>query len=42
MTGIDITEKQSIVLTEFNDMIFQKSSLSDVPLIRALQNSIKK
>lgn len=42
ITGIDITEKQAVTINQFNEMIFQKVNLSDVPLLKALENSIKK
>ena len=42
MTGIDITEKQAATINQFNQMIFQKINMSDVPLLKALENSIKK
>jgi hypothetical protein len=42
ITGIDITEKQAVTINQFNEMIFQKVNLGDVPLLKALENSIKK
>jgi PleD family two-component response regulator len=42
ITGIDITEKQAVTINQFNEMIFQKVNMSDVPLLKALENSIKK
>jgi PleD family two-component response regulator len=42
MAGIDITEKQAATINQFNQMIFEKMNMSDVPLLKALENSIKK
>ncbi len=42
LTGADITEKQAASLTSFNDLVFSKQNLDEVPLFKALQNSLRK
>ena len=42
LTGADITEKQAVSLSGFNELLFSKQNLEEVPLIKALQNSMRK
>jgi len=42
LTGADITEKQAVSLSGFNKLLFSKQNLEEVPLIKALQNSMRK
>jgi response regulator RpfG family c-di-GMP phosphodiesterase len=42
LTGSDISEKQALTMSNFNELLFSKQNLEEVPLIKALQNSMRK
>ena len=42
LAGADITERQAAALSEFNNVVFSKVKLEEVPFFKALQNSLRK
>lgn len=42
LAGADITERQAAALSEFNNVVFSKVKLEEVPFFKSLQNSLRK